>query len=149
MAYIDASYLNDILGSSNVTSLCPTTAERDAVIAAADAEVYGALYAAGYQSGYAPADLTPATTPELVKLASFGAWLEIASLRNRKELPEAARRYTGKIDAISKGETFEVPGWTKTTTRAIGGVIKTDVTSTQAAGGRAAVFDGTEMDGWF
>ncbi|MFQ5427186.1 MAG: hypothetical protein ACE5EV_08900 [Gaiellales bacterium] len=149
MAYIDASYLNDIFGSANVTALCPTTAEQDAVIAAADAEVYGALYAAGYQTGYAPSDLTPATTPELVRASSFGAWLQIAHLRNRKELPESARIYTDKLEAIARGEAYEVPGWTKTTTRAIGGVVKTDTTSSRSDGGRAAVFDGSEMDGWF
>lgn len=148
MAYIDGDFLNDTFGSANVTALCATSGERDAVIKLAEASVYSALYNAGYQTDSAPGDLTPATTPDIVQLAAFGAWLEIAHLRNRKELPEEAQRYTNKLDAIESGQV-EIAGLTKTTSRAVGGVIKTDVTSSRADGGRAAVFDGDKMDGWF
>jgi len=148
VAYIDGTFLDNTFGSANVTALCPTTTERDAVITMAEAQVYSALWNAGYQTDSAPGDLTPSTTPDVVQLATFGAWLEIAHLRNRKELPEEAERYTGKVDAIESGQ-LEIPSLSKTVTRAVGGVTKPDTSSSRADDGRPAVFSGDKMDGWF
>jgi len=146
VAYINGTFLDNTFGSANVTALCPTTTERDAVITLADAAVYSALYNAGYQTDSAPGDFS-GDAPDIVQLASLGAWLEIAHLRNRKELPDTAARYTSRLDAIESGK-IEIPGLAKTTTRAVGGVTRPDVTSTRADGGRAAIFDGSKMDGY-
>lgn len=148
MAYIDQSFLDDAFGAANVTALCPTAGELAAVISLAESEVESALWNAGYQTDSRAADLTPATTPDIVQLATFGAWLEIAHLRNRKELPEAAERYTNKLVAIEAGNV-EIADFTKNVVRAVGGVAKADVTSSSSDGGRPAIFTAKKMDGWF
>ena len=147
MAYIDGTYLDGLLDAATVTALCATTTARDAMIAAADAMVQAELYGVGYRTGTDPAALTPATTPEIIKQASFGAWLELAHLRNRKELPDAAKAWTGIRAQIRGG--LEVAGLVRDASRAIGGVSAPDVSSARSDGGRPPVFDGDGMDGWF
>lgn len=147
MAYIDATFLDETFGSVNVTALTPTTDERDRIILLAEAQIFSALFHAGYQAGAGPTDLTPATTPNIVQLATFGSWLELAHLRNRKELPAEASEFTGLRKKIREGD-IEVSGLTKTTSRAVGGVIKTDTTTARPEGGRAPIFDSGSMDGY-
>lgn len=146
MAYIDATFLDEAFGAANVTALCPTAAERDRVIALADGEVYTALYNAGYQTAAAPGDVTPATTDADVQRLSFGIWLNIAHLRNRKELPPEARVYTDLLASVRDG-SYELPGLTKTTSRAVGGVSTTNVSPT-SANGRPPIFDRKHMTGY-
>lgn len=149
MAYIDGDFLDDAFGSGNVTALCATSSEKALVIALAEAETYSALYNAGYQSSSSPDDFAAdgSDCPDTVRLAAFGAWLELAHLRNRKELPPNAGVYTAKLAQIRDG-SLEVPELTKDTERAVGGVVKTDTTSTVAAGGRPPLFDRGSMEGY-
>lgn len=149
MAYIDATFLQNAFGSANVTALTATSGERDLLITLAQGEVYSALYNAGYQTDAAPDDFAAdgSDCPDTIRLAALGAWLELAHLRKRKELPETARIYTARVELLRDGR-MEVPGLTKTTTRAVGGVVRPDVTSEVSDGGRPAVFSRKKMDGY-
>ena len=147
MAYIDEAFLQDAFGSAQVTALCPTADELTATIELAEAEVHSAVVMGGYQSS-APGDYTPSTVPKVIKLAAYGAWLELAHLRMRKELPDSARAYTHKIELIRKGD-LEIIGSdgvsvSKDTGRAVNGIQATDSTST----GRPTIFGRTSMEGY-
>lgn len=148
MAYIDGDFLDDVFGAGNVLALTPTPAERDLVIDLAEADTHSALTVAGYID-CSPDDYgsTGSDCPKGVQLACFGAWLRLAHLRNRKELPEVAKGYTEYAQMIRDGR-MEIPDLSKSTTRAIGGVVKADTTSTTADGGRAAVFTRTKLEGY-
>ena len=151
MAYIDSDTLDNLFGADEKSALCPTTVELTATIELAEADVHSAVVMGGYIDA-APDDYTPSTVPLVLKLAAYGAWLDLAHLRKRKELPETVRVYTHKIELIREGklEIVARDGTTvsKSDTRAVGGVTSTDVTSTVADGGRAAVFTRTEMEGY-
>lgn len=150
MAYIDGTFLDNTFGATNVTALTPTTTERDAVITMAEAAVYSALWNAGYQTDSAPADLTPATTPDIVQLLTYRVWLELAHIRREKVVPDSLLNILpvpGDLERDDPGR-IEVPGFTKSVTRAVGGVSTTDVTTARASGGRPPIFDAESMDGY-
>jgi hypothetical protein len=151
VAYIDGTFLDNTFGSTNVTALCPTTTERDAVITMAEAAVYSALYNAGYQTDSAPADVTTSTVSDTVQLLTYRVWLELAHLRNQKSIPATLDLVLPKPSDLEKDGPgrLEIPGLTKNTARAVGGVSTTDVTSDREDGGREAVFSGDKMTGWF
>lgn len=148
MAYIDGDYLDDAFGAANVLALTATTAERDLLITMAQGVTHSALVVAGYDS-CAPGDYdsTGSDCPTVIRLATFGEWLRLAHLRNRKELPTVALPYVEYVALIRDGK-MEIPDLTKVATRAIGGVVKTDTTSTAADGGRAAIFTRAKMEGY-
>lgn len=130
MAYLTSTYLDEALGSDKVTALTPTSAERDRLIAQAEAECESALLMGGYSIATPPSayDASASDCPEVVKLAAFGAWLELAYGRNDLELPEVFGAYVRKIDDIRAGK-IEINGVTKATARAVGGVLFSDSTS--------------------
>lgn len=148
MAYIDGDFLDDVFGAGNVTALTPTTAERDLLITMAQGATHSALVVAGYDA-VAPGDYasTGSDCPDAIRLACFGEWLRLAHLRNRKELPEVAKSYTEYAQMIRDGR-MEIPDAAKIASRAVGGVVKADTTSTTADGGRSAIFTRTKMDGY-
>lgn len=152
MAYIDATFLNSAFGTTNVTALCGSAGEVSTVVGLAEAAVYAALWNAGYQTDSAPADFTTATVPKTVQLLAYVTWIELAHLRKSKPTPEALTRNLPKIADLDPDEAgrvrMEIPELTKSTTRAIGGVSTTDVTSDRVDGGRPAVFGPDKMTGY-
>lgn len=146
MAYIDGDYLDDAFGATNVLALTATSAERDLLIAQAQSVTHAALLVAGYDN-CAPGDYdsTGSNCPDAIRLAAYGEWLRLACSRHNKQAPQiTAIQYV----ALIRDGLLEIPDLTKVATRAIGGVVKTDTTSTAADGGRAAVFTRAKMEGY-
>lgn len=148
--YIDEAYLQKAFGTDEVAALCPSADELSITIELAEAEVESALLMGGYSSAV-PASVyaSTAAVPKVVKLATYGAWLELAHLRRRKELPETAKRYTSKIGDIRTG-ALEIPGVPKNVSRAVGGVTATESSSdvSESDGSRPPVFDRETMEGY-
>lgn len=151
MAYIDETYLQEALGTDKVARLCPSSDELDRVIEQAHAETQSALMIGGYSAAvphtvYA----TVADCPSEIRLACYGAWLELAYGRNDLQLPDAFRAYVNKIEEIKAGR-LEIRSVSKTTSRAVGGVSFTDSTDTTAAvenGSRPQVFNRKTLMGF-
>ena len=120
--YLTKAYLELAFGATNVATLCESDDEIDTTIELAEAEVEGALAMGGYTTAYPSSVYTAIEdVPKIVKLAAYGAWLELAHLRNRKELPATASIYTKKIAVLASGD-LEIPGLPQNTRRAPGGV---------------------------
>ena len=149
MPYIDSTYLNDALGSAKVTALCPTSGELDAVIEQATSEVRSALTMGGYSAAVPETVFaTVGACPGEIKLAAFGAFLELAYGRKDLALPEAYRAYVAKIEQIKLGN-LEIATIAKTTSRAVGGVSFTSNEEvSENTRGRPQIFNRKTMAGF-
>jgi hypothetical protein len=141
--YIDETYLQEALGSAKVAALCPTPGELARVIEQAHAETQSALMIGGYSAAvphtvYA----NVAACPSEIRLAAYGAWLELAYGRVDLALPDAFRAYVGKLEELKRGD-LEIQGVSKTVSRAVGGVSFTDSSETAnvSEGARPQVFN--------
>lgn len=145
--YLTEAFLQDAFGSDQVAALCPTADELSTTIELAEAEVESALEQGGYESTY-PSSVYAAIddVPKQIKLAAYGAWLELAFLRTRRELPPEARPYTHKIELIRKGE-LSIPGVSRSTIRAPGGATATESSTSvqETSGARPAIFTRTTL----
>lgn len=141
MPYIDEAYLSAALGSTKVQALCPTTDELNAVIEQATAEVRSALSIGGYASAVPETVFaTVGACPGEIKLAAFGAFVELAYGRNDLEVPASYRAYVQKIEQLKKG-MLEMQGVTRNVARAPGGVSFTSASQDVCQGGRPQVFN--------
>jgi hypothetical protein len=141
MPYIDAPYLEQALGAAKVAALCPTTDELSAVIEQATAETRSALSIGGYYSAVPEtAFATVSACPGEIKLAAFGAFLELAYGRRDLELPDSYRAYVQKIEQLKKG-MLEMVGVERNVSRAPGGVSFTSNAQDVTQGGRPQVFN--------
>jgi hypothetical protein len=145
--YINAEFLNAAYGTGQVTALCGTTEELTATIELAEAEVESALTMGGY-SGAVPSSVYTAIgdVPKVVKLAAYGAWLELAHGRNSLEIPKEFQPYTRKIEDIRLGR-LEIPGVPKVVGRAVGGVLTTE-TDDSIEGGKPQIFSRDALEGY-
>lgn len=148
--YIDETYLQEALGSTKVAALCPTSNELDRVIEQAHAETQSALMIGGYSAAvphtvYASVSACPSE----IRLAAFGAWLELAYGRNDLQLPEAYRAYVRKLEEIKAGR-LEIQSVSKTVSRAVGGVSFTERSEdvTVDSGSRPQVFNRKTLQGY-
>lgn len=147
MPYIDSAYLNDTIGAAKVAKLCPTAPELTAVIEQATSETRSALMQGGYSAAVPETVFaTVGACPGEIKLAAFGAFLELAYGRRDLELPAAYRAYVNKIEELKRG-TLEIQGVPKTTSRAVGGVAFTPSDETSDRG-RPQVFNRKTMRGY-
>lgn len=148
--YIDETYLQEALGTAKVAALCPTANELARVIEQAHAETQSALMIGGYAAAV-PHTVYSAVSdcPSEIRLAAFGAWLELAYGRNDLQLPEAFRAYVRKLEEIKAGR-LEIQSVAKTTSRAVGGVLFTDASETTSVenGARPQVFNRKTMVGF-
>lgn len=151
MAYLTSTHLDDVLGSAKVAALAPSAGAISALIDLATAEVESALSIGGY-TGAIPATVYAsdgANAPKIIRLATFGAWLELAYGRNDLEIPESYRAYIQKIEDIRSGK-IEIPTVARATARAVGGVAFTE-SSTDVSiddGSRPGVFNRRTMQGY-
>lgn len=150
MAYLTNAYLTSALGTTKVAKLAPggTGPDVASLIDQAEAEVEGALMLGGYTGAYPSTNYnaTAIDCPRLIKLAAFGAWLELAYGANDLELPEEYGAYVKKIEEIRAGK-LEIPGVAaKSVARSIGG-IQTTETNPSVSGARPAVFSRSRKDG--
>lgn len=133
MAYLSETILSRTIGASKLDDL---TDAGDADVLAqlielATADVESALQVGGYAS------CVPSTVyasdasdcPSVIKLATIGAFMQLAYGRNDLEIPEAFRTYLGKLAALRNGE-IEIAGASVDTSRAVGGIVSSDTTST-------------------
>lgn len=148
--YIDETYLQEALGTAKVAALCPTANELARVIEQAHAETQSALMIGGYASAvphtvYA----SVAAAPTEIRLAAFGAWLELAYGRNDLQLPEAYRAYVRKLEEIKAGK-LEIQSVSKNTARAVGGVLFTESSESVSVdnGSRPQIFNRKTMQGF-
>lgn len=150
MAYIDETYLQEALGTDKVARLCPTPNELARVIEQAHAETQSALMIGGY-SAAVPHTVYAAVSdcPSEIRLAAYGAWLELAYGRNDLQLPDAFRAYVQKLEEI-KGGKLEIQGVDKVTSRAVGGVAFTEGSTTVSVddGSRPQVFNRRTLQGY-
>lgn len=148
--YLTKAYLEKAYGATQVAALCATDDEIDTTIELAESEVESALEMGGY-SNAVPASVYAAIgdVPKIVKLAAYGAWLELAHLRNGIQLPNEAQAYVRKIEDIRSGK-LELPGLSKDTERAVGGIAVTESsTSIEVSdGSRPQIFSRSGMDGY-
>lgn len=144
MAFIDSTYLNNAYGSSNVAALCPTTDELNQAIASAESMVEAALILGGYSRRESSSVV--ATTPEIVKLACYGQWLQLAHLRHSLELPAQAWTWINLISAIRDG-SIEIDGESRSTSRSAGGVSFTASDAT-VTGDSPQMFKRSRMVGY-
>jgi len=150
VAFLTSAYLQSALGTTKVSKLCPGTTGPDvvAVIDQATAEVEGALALGGYTGAY-PSTVYASDAsdcPKLIKLAAFGAFLELAYGANDLELPQEYAAYVKKIEEIRAGK-LEIPGVSaKSTARSIGGIASTETTP-GVSGARPPVFPRSRKDG--
>lgn len=148
--YIDETYLQEALGATKVAKLCPTANELARVIEQAHAETQSALMIGGYSAAvphtvYA----TVAACPTEIRLAAFGAWLELAYGRNDVQIPEAHQAYVRKLEEIKAGK-LEIQSVSKTVSRAVGGIVATEWSDsvTIESGSRPQVFNRKTMAGF-
>lgn len=148
--YIDETYLQEALGSTKLARLCPTANELARVIEQATAETQSALTIGGYASAV-PATVYAALAdvPTEIRLACYGAFLELAYGRNDLQLPDAYRAYVGKLEEIKAGK-LEIASVSKAVARAVGGVLFTadDESTTIENGSRPQVFNRKTMVGY-
>jgi hypothetical protein len=148
--YLTEAFLQDAYGATNVAALCPTAGELAITITLAEAEVASALEQGGYSTAI-PASVYASIddVPDQIKLAAYGAWLELAHLRQREPLPNEARAYANRIEQLRKGE-LTVPGAPRETVRAPGGATATDASSisNESSGARPAIFDRSTLEGF-
>lgn len=148
--YIDETYLQEALGTAKVAALCPTANELSRVIEQAHAETESALTIGGYSAAVPHTTYASvAACPDVISLAAFGAWLELAYGRNDLQLPEAYRAYVRKLEEIKAGR-LEIPTVSKNTVRGVGGVTFTEASETVAVdnGSRPQVFNRKTMVGY-
>jgi hypothetical protein len=148
--YIDETYLQEALGTAKLAALCPSANELARVIEQAHAETQSALMIGGYASAvphtvYA----SVAAAPSEIRLAAYGAFLELAYGRNDLALPEAFRAYVRKLEEIKAGK-LEIQSVSKVTSRAVGGVSFTESSDdvTIESGSRPQVFNRKTMLGF-
>ena len=151
MAYLTSDMLDDTLGAAKVASLAPSSDAIDALLDLATAEVESALSIGGYTGGipstvYA---ITALDCPKIIRLATFGAWLELAYGRNDLEIPESFRAYVQKIEDIRSGK-IEIPTLARSVARAVGGVAFSESSPDVAIedGARPQVFNRLTMRGY-
>lgn len=148
--YIDETYLQEALGTDKVARLCPTPGELDRVIEQATAETQSALMIGGYASAVPNTVYsTLADVPTEIRLAAFGAFLELAYGRNDLQLPDAFRAYVMKLEEIKAGK-LEIASVSKTVARAVGGVLFTEDSAdvTVDNGSRPQVFNRRTLQGF-
>lgn len=148
--YIDEEYLQEALGTTKVAALCPTANELARVIEQAHAETQSALMIGGYSAAvphtvYVDVD----SCPSEIRLAAFGAWLELAYGRNDLQFPEAYRAYVRKLEEIKAGR-LEIASVSKNVARAVGGVSFTERSEdvTVDNGSRPQVFNRKTLQGY-
>lgn len=144
MAFIDSTYLNNSFGSANVTALCPTADELNQSIASAESMVEAALILGGYSRREATSSV--ATTPEVVKLACYGQWLQLSHLRHSLDLKPQAWTWINLISSIRDG-SIEIDGESRSSSRSVGGVSFADSSAT-TAGGSPQIFKRSRMSGY-
>lgn len=144
MAFIDSTYLNNSFGSANVSALCPTADELNQSIASAESMVEAALILGGYSRRESSSVV--ATTPEIVKLACYGQWLQLAHLRHSLELKPQAWTWINLISAIRDG-SVEIDGESRSTSRSVGGVSFT-LSSATSSTESPQIFKRTRMTGY-
>jgi hypothetical protein len=153
MAYIDQTILEDSLGVSVVAELTGSDADTlTRLIAHASARVRTALQIGGYTAAvpetvYASnASDCPA---EIVELTSR-VWKRIAYARRDLSIPEdQIREIDAELADLREGR-IEIKGLTRATTRAPGGIDRTETSTsvTVANGSRPQIFSRTRMTGW-
>lgn len=147
MAYLTQTILEDLLGAAKVAALASGSALTK-TISLASAETETALQHGGY-SGAVPSTVYLADAsdcPEAIQLAAIGAWVELTySVRNDLEIPEGIRPHVAKLESIRNGK-MEIPGVTKTVSRAVGGVSFSDSSSTSSTG-RPKIFSRSTLTG--
>lgn len=132
MAYITDTILSLTIGASKLDDL--TDAGDASVLAQlidlASADVESALQVGGYASAVPASvyDASASDCPNVIKLAAIGAFMQLAYGRNDLEIPEAFRTYLGKLASLRNGE-IEIPGLSVNTSRAVGGIVSSDTTS--------------------
>lgn len=122
MAYITATYLSEAVGAAKYAALTdgPNAAR---LIEQATGETESALSVGGY------AVCVPSTVyasdasdcPAVIKLAAFGAWLELAYGAADRELPENYRAHVRKLEDLRTG-TIEIAAAARSVLRGTGGV---------------------------
>ena len=116
MAYMDTTYVDNLITSALRQKLAPTVDVFNALLAAAEAVVDSSLEHAGYQPG-----LT-GTIPQGVKLATLGAWIDAAYGAQMLEAPGSLQMFVAIPGMIREG-TFPIPELTPSAAAAVGGVL--------------------------
>lgn len=145
MAYIDETYIDNLcdtnvvdafftdIGAGAVNSTALTQA-----IATAASLVKSALRNAGYTP---PGDSD--TIPEIVKTATFGAFVKIMYGRKQLEVPEQYADVVSLLERIRKGDE-DIDGLSLDEAAAVGGVSFSDHSDTSTSG-RPPIFDRSGM----
>ena len=144
MAWVDATYLNNLIEPAQVTALGLTGAVLTQYEAAARATVQSVLQYAGYPTLGATLDPAAVSTPMLQQICAAVLVRDAYAMRKGIQLPQPTREAIndalGKLDAIHQ-RALPVPGLAQSTSAGYGGVLSSGATRPPTMGRR-------ETSGW-
>lgn len=149
--YLDSDTIGYQFGATFRDAMCPTANELARIISAAEAEVESALRQGGYATAVPSSTYAAiASVPKQIIAATAGVWWRLAHTARGIPLPSPTpadvEALIGLVDRIRTGEVG-IEGVSVDTTRAVGGVVFTDSTST-SDDARPQVFGRPSWGGW-
>ena len=146
--YLTEAWLQGAFGAEQVAALCPDATSVTTTIELAEAATEAALLVGGY-TGATPSSVYAAIddVPKQIKLAAYGAWLELAFARKLKALPQELEHLPAQLDDIRSG-ALQIEGVVKTGAAVVGGSTTTATTGTVESGARPVVFNRKTLKGF-
>lgn len=143
MAWVDYTYMRNMVGTTQASSLGLSTASAVLVQYEADARstVLSLMKAAGYAALGSTLDTSASGTPFLQKLVGSLMARNLYGFRAGIEFPPLVREGLAILSAYERGEgkRFPIPGMTQDSEAGIGGSQVTPETST-STGNRPLIF---------